>query len=170
MSQKKKEKKKQAKKGRTKKSLGADRERVKAKQTPESLGDDPEAQAELARKLRKQGLLGPWVTFVMCGDEGKEKCASAREMRSTWKALKQGIKHRRKDDDKRAAAVRTRCFGVCSQGPLIGVQPQGCWYGKCSAEQVERLLAHHLDGAARPELPRADPQPPEDEPDRTESS
>ena len=100
---------------------------------------------DVERRLAEKGLLHPSVTFVMCGDESKSKCASAKEMRAAWKALKQGIKSRRKESGIEAAAVRARCLGICLHGPLIGVQPQGCWYADCDPSTVEDILHQHLD-------------------------
>ncbi len=101
---------------------------------------------DLAKRLREKGLLDASVTFVMCGDESKSKCASAKEMRAAWKTLKQGVKSRRKGDGAAAAAIRTRCFGVCKHGPIVNVQPEGGWYGNCDPDAIESILRFHLDG------------------------
>ncbi len=117
---------------------------------PKDLARGGKRATDLARRLGDKGLLAPTLTFLLCGDESKSKCASAKQMRAAWKALKQGVKARRKASGVAAVAIRTRCLGVCHHGPLIGVQPAGCWYAHCHPETVEQVLQHHLDADAPP--------------------
>jgi (2Fe-2S) ferredoxin len=104
------------------------------------------------RDLAKAGLLGPCQhLLLMCGDEEKAKCASAKAMRRTWKALKQGAKQLRREHGMAVAAVRSQCFGVCKAGPLVGQLPQGQWHGRCDEEQVDQIIKA-LAQAERPPL------------------
>lgn len=121
--------------------------------------DDPQhdkTHRDLTKRLSKKGLLEPETMLLMCGDEDEAECASAKEMRATWKALKQAVKSRRKEGRADAVAVRTRCLGVCRHGPLVGVRPEGCWYGRVDPDAVETILAHHLDDGPPPKTLRVD--------------
>ena len=110
-----------------------------------------EAAATLAKKLGKCGLLGPGVTtVVICGDESEANCASAKKMKKLWKHLKKQVKQWRQEKGVPVAAVRSQCLGVCKHGPLLGVLPEGRWYGECHPEAVEEILAHHLAGGPSP--------------------
>lgn len=117
-------------------------------------GKGKKKQQSLARGLAKQGLLGSSVTFVMCCDQRVGKCASPKKMRNSWKTLKQGIKLRRKAGGTRASAIKTQCLGVCRHGPIVGVLPEGRWYGKCNQARVEEVLDHHLGDGPQPSCPQ----------------
>ena len=112
-------------------------------------GLPPGPQQDLLKKLREKGLWQPEATFLMCGDEAKAKCASAKAMRAAWKTLKRAVKRRRQESGQPVAAIRTRCFGVCRRGPLVGVQPDGGWYGECDASAIEAIVAYHCRRSAR---------------------
>ena len=112
-------------------------------------GLPPGPQQDLLKKLREKGLWQPEATFLICGDETKAKCASAKAMRAGWKTLKKAVKRRRQETGQPVAAIRTRCFGVCRRGPLVGVQPDGCWYGDCDESAIEAIVEYHCRRSAR---------------------
>jgi (2Fe-2S) ferredoxin len=38
------------------------------------------------------------------------------------------------------------CFGICAQGPVAVVYPQGVWYGSLDEEAVEQIMEEHIEG------------------------
>lgn len=34
----------------------------------------------------------------------------------------------------------TGCFGICSQGPIVVVYPEGIWYGNVTSDDVEEIV------------------------------
>lgn len=40
--------------------------------------------------------------------------------------------------------TNTGCFGICNEGPIVVVYPEGTWYGKVSPDDVEEIVQEHL--------------------------
>lgn len=43
-------------------------------------------------------------------------------------------------------ATRTSCLGICKQGVIVVVYPEGTWYADVDEDVAERLVAEHLVG------------------------
>lgn len=44
------------------------------------------------------------------------------------------------------AIVRTGCFGLCSEGPIVVVQPENIMYTKVTAEDIDEIWEKHIKG------------------------
>lgn len=42
--------------------------------------------------------------------------------------------------------TNTGCFGMCAQGPIVVVYPEGVWYGGVTPDDVEEIMDKHIEG------------------------
>lgn len=40
----------------------------------------------------------------------------------------------------------TGCLGLCNDGPVVVIYPEGTWYGKVTPDDVEEIVESHLMG------------------------
>lgn len=41
--------------------------------------------------------------------------------------------------------TNTGCFGICAQGPIVVVYPEGVWYGNVTEEDIEEIVESHIE-------------------------
>ncbi|WP_010074634.1 2Fe-2S ferredoxin [Clostridium cellulovorans] len=41
--------------------------------------------------------------------------------------------------------TNTGCFGICAQGPVVVVYPEGVWYGNVTEDDVAEIVESHIE-------------------------
>ncbi len=49
-------------------------------------------------------------------------------------------------DSSEVRANRAGCFGVCEQGPIMVVYPEGVWYCRLDEAAIDRIIEEHFKG------------------------
>ncbi|MEO1527569.1 MAG: ferredoxin [Planctomycetota bacterium] len=101
------------------------------------------------RKANKLGLNGDVRVLVVCMDRKTGKCCRKDEMVDAWDRLKRRTKKWNRDGGGSLLRLKSACLGICAGGPIIGILPEGVWYGNCDEATIDRIFDEHL---ARGEL------------------
>ena len=83
---------------------------------------------------------GARIHIMTCGGAGCHSSGSGR--------LLEEFEHlaQRNGMTNEVCAVRTGCFGLCSDGPIIVIQPENSMYAKVQPEDVEEIWESHIKG------------------------
>lgn len=44
--------------------------------------------------------------------------------------------------------TNTGCFGICSQGPIVVVYPEGVWYKEVTTDDVAEIVESHFENGS----------------------
>lgn len=76
--------------------------------------------------------------ILVCGGTG---CTSS----NSGKIIEKFKEHLKENNiDKEVNVVRTGCFGLCAQGPIVVMYPEGAMYTRVSVDDVSEIVSEHL--------------------------
>ena len=75
---------------------------------------------------------------LVCGGTGCTSSGSQQIIQT----LKEELKKNRLQNE--VAVVKTRCHGLCAEGPVMIVYPEAVFYSKVRPEDVEEIVSEHL--------------------------
>ena len=75
---------------------------------------------------------------LVCGGTGCTSSHSGKIIEKFHEYLKEN------NIDKEVKVVKTGCFGLCAQGPIVVVYPEGAMYTRVSPDDVSEIVGEHL--------------------------
>ena len=83
---------------------------------------------------------GARIHIMTCGGAGCHSSGSGKLLEEFMRLVQ------RDGMTNEVCAVRTGCFGLCSDGPIIVIQPENIMYAKVQPEDVEEIWESHIKG------------------------
>lgn len=98
----------------------------------------------LLRKAKRRGLApadegGAVRHIVLCTGSS----CGGKKGKKAWDALDRAARTLEREGGPCVLRTKTNCLGLCRQGPLAVVYPEGTWYHSVGPRTAERLVVEH---------------------------
>ena len=82
--------------------------------------------------------------FFCAHERDSGHCCMNKRSKKAQKHAKRRIKQLGLKGDERIRINQTDCLGVCSQGPVVIVYPEGVWYRYQDKDDIDQIIEQHL--------------------------